>query len=196
MARIRTAACDAIASMTGKFKTPKNLLINIRDWLEQTAILPPAERWAFLALKMHYWRSGQIPDKDTALARIVGMESKDWKNAREALEPMFIVRGGEWFRTDWNEELEAAYAAVRKASANGRNAARSRWDKEKGSRKAYEVHTPSIASGMRDECVANAPSVLKYTKANPPSQGSDVFTDGQLESAVANLEGEWGASHV
>lgn len=196
MARIRNTACDAPAPVTGKYKTPQKLLIDIRAWQEQTAILTPAECGAFLALKMHYWRSGQIPDRDTALARIVGMGSKDWKNARKALEPMFIVGEGEWFRTDWNEELEAAYAAVRKASDNGRNAAQSRWDKEKGSHKAYAAHTQSIASGMRDECVAYAPAMLKYTESKPPSQGIDVFRDEELESAVSNLEREWGANHV
>lgn len=192
MARISTAAGDAIVSLPGEFKSPHKLLIDIRAWQEQTALLSTAECGAFLALKMHFWRSGQIPDRDTALARIVGMESRDWKNARKALAPMFIAGDGEWFRTDWNEELEAAYAAVRKASANGRNAAQSRW----GTKKPCAAHTQTIACGMHDECVTNAPSVLKYTKGNTPSQDSDDCTVGELESAVANLEGEWGVRHV
>ncbi len=41
-------------------------------------MLTPAESNAFLNLKMHYWRIGQIPDRDAALAKIAGMSIDEY----------------------------------------------------------------------------------------------------------------------
>lgn len=175
-----------------KAKAPLNLLIDIRAWLEQTATLTPAENGAFLKLKMHYWRSGQIPDRDTALAQIVGMGIKEWKEARQGLEPLFVVGQGEWFRTDWNDELQAAYDAVRKASENGKKAIKARWDKEKSVAKASDTNTQRITTGIHGEYAANTPSLLKY-KGKAPSQEVNGFVsaDAELEQAISALESGW-----
>ena len=165
---------------------PLRLMIDIRDWKEQTATLTPSERGAFLSLKMHYWRSGQIPDRDSALAQIAGMSAKEWSDARQGLEPLFIVGKGEWFRTDWSAELEAAYAAVRKASEASKAANKVRWDKQKHRVSASGSESGSESGGDSD---SHPPKLLKkYTRA--PSHAKEVFasTDAELELAVSALE--------
>lgn len=182
-----------------KPKTPLNILVDIRAWKEQTATLTPSEHGAFLCLKMHYWRVGQIPDRDTALAQITGMSIKEWKDARQGLEPLFIVGEGEWFRTDWNEELEAAYAAVRKYSEASKTANKVRWDRQK--------HRATASGSESDRDSDSHPaSLLKKTKSNPPSQEVSVFVSPvvnpkpgtesfyqavELEQAVSVLEAGW-----
>lgn len=169
-------------------KPPLNLLIDIQSWKESTATLTATERGAFLSLQMFYWRTGPIPDHDQTIAQITGMELKDWKKARKALEGMFIVDAGEWFRSDWNEELEAAYRAVTKAKEKGRRAATVRWDRQKGAKKGYSEHAPSTPHG----CKENAPELVKYTgavKGKIPSQQKEVFDydDPAIEKAVSGL---------
>ncbi len=172
-----------------KAKTPLNLLIDIRMWKEQTATLTPSEHGAFLKLKMHYWRIGQIPDRDAALAQIVGMGIKEWKDARQGLEPLFIVGKGEWLRTDWNEELEAAYAAVRKASEASKTANKARWDKQ---RRRVSVSDSESGSESGKESGSHPASLLKY-KDKAPSQEMVGFVsaDAELEQAVSAIESGW-----
>lgn len=170
-------------------KTPLNLLIDIRMWKEQTATLTPSEHGAFLNLKMHYWRIGQIPDRDTSLAQIVGMGIKEWKDARQGLEPLFIVGDGEWFRTDWNEELEAAYAALKKYSEASKTANKARWDKQKRRVSASDSESGSESGKDSDSHPA---SLLKY-KDKAPSQEMDGFVsaEAELEQAVSAIESGW-----
>lgn len=170
-----------------KTPAPLSLLLNIQAWKEQTTTLTPAERGAFVLLQMHYWRSGPIPDRDSAMAQITGMDLKDWKKARESLEPLFITGEGEWFRTDWNESLDAAYAAVKKASDAGKLANKMRWDRQKGRSKLSD-------SDSHSESVSNPLSILKKYTAKAPSQAMDVFvsTDSELELAVSAIEESFG----
>lgn len=76
---------------------------------------------------MHLWRIGPIPDDDVALARITATSPAEWKKLRKALEPLFIVKYGEWQREDWNNELEAAYEAVNKARQKSQKGHAARW---------------------------------------------------------------------
>jgi len=139
-----------------KITPPLRLMLDIPAWQSETLALTAAERGALLALKMYVWRTGPLPDRDDALARIVGMDTKDWQKTRKALEPLFIVKYGEWRREDWNDELEASYAAVNRASAAGKKAVTARWNRQKQRANEYESNT----NRMRDECASNTPSIL------------------------------------
>ena len=169
-----------------EIKRPKRIMIEIEPWLSETAAMSAHEVGALLLLKMFYWRTGPILDNDKSLSRIVGMEMKDWKKARKALEPMFSVVGGEWFRADWNDEIEAAYRAVKKASDASKAANEARWGKR--NRRSF---ASAKVSGKDSD--SHPPSVLKYTehlKDNPPSQDKGVFdySDPAIEQAVSGLE--------
>ena len=112
-----------------KITPPKSLLIDIQAWQAEVMALPaPAIACgALLLLKAHYWRIGPIPDDDVALARITATSPAEWKKLRKALEPLFIVKYGEWQREDWNDELEASYQAVNKARQKSMKGHAARW---------------------------------------------------------------------
>lgn len=164
-----------------KSKKPNRLMLAIAQWHAETISLTAAERGALISLKLFYWQKGSIPDRDQSIAQIVGMELKDWKKARQALEPLFIVGDGEWFRTDWNEELEAAYAAIKKASEAGQRANKVRWDNQK---------RHACVSGSESD---SDPSSLLNSKGTPPSQEMKVIAaaDVEMAQAVSTLESGW-----
>ncbi len=149
-----------------KITPPLSVLVNIPGWQQETLPMSAGEVGALLRLKMHVWRTGPIPDNDRALSRIVGMDSKEWREARKTIEPLFIVMHGEWQREDWNDELEAAYEAVRKAKEKSKKGHDARWKRN------ATGNAPGNAPG-------NASGVLKYTATSkPPSQGGDVYRPG------------------
>ncbi len=119
--------------VASKITPPKSLLIDIQVW--QTEVLglqaPATACGALLLLKMHLWRIGPIPDDDVALARITATSPAEWKRLRKVIEPMFIVKFGEWRREDWDDELEASYEAVGRASRAGKKANEARWGRRR-----------------------------------------------------------------
>ena len=119
--------------MASKVTPPLRLLIDIPAWQAEVLKMPaPAIACgALLLLKMHQWRIGPIPDDDVALARITATSPAEWKKLRKSIEPLFIVKYGEWLREDWNDELEASYDAVNKASRAGKKANEVRWGRTK-----------------------------------------------------------------
>ena len=181
-----------------EIRRPKRVMIDIASWQTDTMALTAAERGALLSLKMFYWGTGPIPDRDQTIAQIAGMELKDWKQARDSLEPMFSVVGGEWFRADWNDELEAAYRAVKKASDASKAANEARWGKR--NRRSFASAKVSAKDSDSDsgkdsdsDSDSHPPSVLKYTehlKDKPPSQDKDVFDydDPAIEQVISGLE--------
>lgn len=162
-------------------KKPNRLMLGIAEWRTETISLTAAERGALISLKLFYWQKGAIPDRDQSIAQIVGMELKDWKKARRALEPLFVIGEGEWIRTDWNEELEAAYAAVKKACEASQQANKVRWDRQK--RRACTSESESESD----------PSSLLNNKGTPPSQAMKVIasTDVKMDQTVSMLESQW-----
>ena len=119
--------------MASKITPPLRLLIDIPAWQSEVLQMPaPAIACgALLLLKMHLWRIGPIPDDDVALARITATSPAEWKRLRKSIEPLFIVKYGEWQREDWNDELEASFEAVNKASRAGKKANEIRWGRKK-----------------------------------------------------------------
>ncbi|MBL8433514.1 MAG: DUF1376 domain-containing protein [Zoogloea sp.] len=112
-----------------KITPPKSLLIDIQAWQAEVMALPaPAIACgALLLLKAHCWRIGPIPDDDVALARITATSPAEWKKVRKAIEPLFVVKHGEWMRQDWVDELEASYQAVSKARQKSMKGHAARW---------------------------------------------------------------------
>jgi uncharacterized protein YdaU (DUF1376 family) len=90
--------------MAAKITPPLRLMLDMSAWQAETQIMTAAERGALLALKVFFWRTGALPDDDAVLARIVGIEMKDWKKARKAIAPLFVARHGEWMRQDWIDD--------------------------------------------------------------------------------------------
>ncbi len=162
---------------------PLSLLVNIPAWQRETFSLSASGSGALLALKMHLWRTGPIPDDNQALARITGMAPQEWKKTRKTLEPLFIVMHGEWQRIDWNDELESAYEAVNKASKAGKKANKARWEKQ---RMKSESDSESDTNRTPNALLNNKSDKPKSLKA--PSQGNDGFRHGDDVVGAAWLE--------
>ena len=176
-----------------KTTPPLRLMLKIEAWKDETELMAAAERGALLALKMFFWRSGPLPDDDAVLARIVGMEPKDWRKARKALEPLFVVRHGEWKRQDWIDELEEAYAAVNRVKELSRKGNAARWGKRREAVGSRPAGTPvGIPEGIPHE-ILNINSVTNAQKPQPktPKPWASVF-QSDLEADVAMAEAALG----
>lgn len=146
---------------------PFNLMLNIVRFRREVAALSTAECGALLLLKMHFWECGQIPNRDDALARITGMDPKAWKQARKALEPLFMVQHGVWRRFDWEEELRDAYEAIRKAKEKSQKGHDARWKR----------NAPGNASSNATGTAQGTASGMLNNKESvpPPGQRSNSF---------------------
>lgn len=153
----------------GKITPPLRLMLDISAWQLETLTLTTAERGALLALRMFFWRSGPLLDCDDALARIAGMDAKDWKKARKALEPLFVVKHGEWLRQDWIDELEEAYAAVNRVKELSRKGNAARWGNAKNAASDLPAGNP-----------AGSPAGIPYGILN--NKGTVAARSGNVKS--------------
>ena len=179
-----------------KTTPPLRLMLNIEAWKDETQLMTAPERGALLALKMFFWRSGPLPDDDAVLARIVGMEPKDWRKARKALEPLFVVRHGELMRQDWIDELEEAYAAVNRVKELSRKGNAARWGKR---REAAESDPAGSPAGIPHEILnykeRTTPTTERQTaQPNPPQpRANDVqqefLADVEIAEAALGIGG-------
>jgi len=182
--------------MTPKITPPLRLLIDISAWQAETQIMSAAERGALLALKMFFWRTGPLPDDDAVLARITSMEPKDWRKARKAIEPLFIVRSGEWMRQDWIDELEEAYAAVNRVKELSRKGNAARWGKAKSASFDPPAGNPAgspagIPQGVPHGIlnIYSVPNAQKPQPKTPKPRANDVQPEflGDVEIAERAL---------
>lgn len=152
-------------------KTPYKFTLNLTDHVADTVHLSAEEHGAYLRLLFSYWRSGPPPDDDRRLAIIVGMSLSEWGKVRPLLEPFFEVLNGQWLHWRLDEELNAAYEAINKASAAGKAAAKARWRKEKGLPSSVEQCDGSAAA-MRSQCESQfqlkVDDTPHATQAEPP----------------------------
>src|SRR5271166_6296316 len=116
------------------------MLLYVADYLSDTAHLNCEESGAYMALIMHYWRTGGLPDDDERLARIVKLPLMRWQCVRIALVPLFA---SEWRHKRIDKEL----AKASEKSAKAKISATKRW-KHKGKL--------DDALAMRTQCVGNA----------------------------------------
>lgn len=134
-------------------KTPYKFVLNLPAHIADTVHLTAEEHGAYLRLLFAYWRSGPPKDDDRTLARIVGMSIDEWADIRPMVEPFFDVLHGQWLHWRLDEELEAAYDAINKASNAGRVAAKARWGKGKA------------GSGNNDECEGDATALRPHCES-------------------------------
>lgn len=178
--------------MAVKITPPLRLMLDIEAWKDETQLMTAAERGALLALKMFFWRTGPLPDDDAVLARIVGMEVKDWRKTRKALEPQFIVKYGEWLREDWNIELEEAYAAVNRVKELSRKGNAARWGRRRESAESDPAGNPAgspagIPQGVPHEIlnIYSVPNAQNPQPKTPEPRANDLRPDFEADVEIA-----------
>lgn len=95
------------------------------DAIAKGSRLSAAQFGAWVRLTYHYWLERGLPYDDECLARLSGLSDKEWKQNKSRIAAMF---GPGWSCP----ELDALLAdgdRMRKAKAD---AARERWNREKG----------------------------------------------------------------
>ena len=183
--------------MAAKTTPPLRLMLDIVAWQLETQLMTAAERGALLALKMFFWRSGPLPDDDEVLARIAGMDPKNWRAARKTLEPLFVVRRGEWMRQDWIDELEGAYAAVNRVKELSRKGNAARWGKAKNAVSDRPAGDPTgspagIPHGILNNIGDAQPAQQRQKPQTPPSQGEGFSGQPDFEADVEIAEAALG----
>ena len=169
-----------------KITPPLRLMLDIPAWQSETQIMTAAERGALLALKMFFWRAGPVPDDDVVLARIVGMELKDWKKSRKAIAPLFVARHGEWMRQDWIDELEEAYAAVNRVKELSRKGNAARWGKAKNAASDLPAGNPAGSPAGIPYAILNNKGTVAARSGNvkSPQPGANDFQPAFLSDVL------------
>lgn len=69
--------------------SPAWMPLYVADYLADTGHLGALEHGAYLMLIMHYWRAGELPADDVALARIARTTPKEWGKVKSAVLDFF-----------------------------------------------------------------------------------------------------------
>lgn len=120
----------------------------IGDFFTVTAPLTGHEIGAFQLIIASLWKAGgAISADDRYLAKLTKATPKQWKEIKEALFPLFEIKGGQITHPQTTAEIEKAKALIAKKS----EAANARWAKRKGA-DAMHVHSGCNADGMPRAC--------------------------------------------
>jgi uncharacterized protein YdaU (DUF1376 family) len=96
----------------------------IADYMADTAHLTTVEHGAYLLLIMTYWQRGEaLPDDDKKLARICGLQGRNWKRVRAEIEPFFTFRDSKWVHQRIERQLEVMRSQRVANSLNGKKGA-------------------------------------------------------------------------
>jgi len=179
-------------------KTPYKFVLNLPAHIADTVHLTAEEHGAYLRLLFAYWRSGPPKDDDRTLARIAGMSIDEWAEIRPMVEPFFDVLHGQWLHWRLDEELEAAYDAINKASNAGRAAAKARWGKGKSEGQNNDK-CEGDATALRSHCESqfqmkdreHAPHAAAAQKPKARAKASK-FVPGDFEDDVRIAERDMG----
>lgn len=178
---------------------PFKFTMRLSDLADDTAYLSPDELGCYVRLLFGYWRNGPPRDDDRLLARIVGLAPDEWIEIRPTIEPLFDVLHGQWIHWRLDEELEAAYDAINKASRAGKVAARARWDKARGcdrnaDRNAIASESHDDAAAMRSQCESqfqhevNNNATSNASKTRPPKVQAKAMESFEDDVRIAERD--------
>jgi uncharacterized protein YdaU (DUF1376 family) len=93
----------------------------VADYLADTRHLTPTQHGAYLLLILEYWQRGSLPaDDEEKLARLAGMQSREWLANRDVLAKFFAHPGWGHKRIDAEIAKTADLSEKRKNSVNAR----------------------------------------------------------------------------
>ena len=131
------------------------------DYLADTRRLTTEQHGAYLLLLMDSWSSGALPDDDTVLARVAGLDAKRWAQVRPVVARYFQIADGQWVHARIERERENAQAHAQASSSRGKKAATARWSKKKPE-ESTEKPAESVdnlqkdAQALHKHCMGNA----------------------------------------
>jgi uncharacterized protein YdaU (DUF1376 family) len=87
------------------------------DYFADTRHLTTLQHGAYLLLIGHYWQHGELPTDEAALAKICGLNGKQWASNCQAIAKLFLPQ---WRHKRIERELEKAKNISMKRSVFGR----------------------------------------------------------------------------
>ena len=136
------------------------------DYLADTRRLTTEQHGAYLLLLMDSWSSGALPDDDSVLARVAGLDAESWARARQALAGYFEIADGKWVHARIEREREHAQAYAQASSGRGKKAAAARWSKKKPE-ESTEKPAESVDNSQKD---AHAYAQALHGECHPQPQ--------------------------
>lgn len=143
----------------------------VADYAADTSRLSLEQHGAYLLLIFDYWRNGPPPDDDAVIARILGVERKEWFRLRPVISAFFRIEGGRWRHRRVDDELVAAQSRVSKAQERAAKGAAVRWGN--ASRNASSIQQASHQAPdkhMLEQCPPPSPTVGRASKKALPNR--------------------------
>lgn len=159
------------------------------DYLSDTLHMTPAENGAYIRLMATAWRGTAglpqcfIPADDGRLARIVGMNDAEWREARAAVLELFQLDEGRdaFFHGRLLKEL----ARQNERSASARTSAERRWGQRTGSAESVSTEAELPSNSRNNSPKLAARSVRQgYAPSTPPSGQADLAAAKQRAIAT------------
>jgi uncharacterized protein YdaU (DUF1376 family) len=116
--------------------------VYIGDYLADTMHLTTEQHGAYLLLIFHLWRRATLPDDNTVLAKITGLDASSWSSARPVLAEFFKIQDGQWRHGRVERERIRVAAKQETNVKKAKSAASKRW------RNASASRGPSIAQAL------------------------------------------------
>ena len=151
------------------------------DYLADTRRLTTEQHGAYLLLLMDSWSSGALPDDDSVLARVAGLDAESWARARQALAGYFEIANGKWTHARIEREREHAQAYAQASSSRGKKAATARWSKKKPE-ESTEKPAESVDNSQKD-AQAYAQALLDECHPQPQPQYKTFVVDDDVENS-------------
>ena len=151
------------------------------DYLADTRRLTTEQHGAYLLLLMDSWSSGALPDDDSVLARVAGLDAESWARARQALAGYFEIADGKWVHARIEREREHAQAHAQASSSRGKKAATARWSKKKPE-ESTEKPAESVDNSQKD-AQAYAQALLDECHPQPQPQYKNTAVNDDVENS-------------
>lgn len=168
----------------------------IADYMADTAHLSTVEHGAYLLLIMNYWqRGGPLPDDDKKLARIAGLQGRNWKRVRAEIEPFFVFRDGFWHHQRIDKQLAVMRSQSKRNSLNGKKGGLATAGKLPESRCSEAVAKPK-RKRSHTEAEADTDTLSKDKDAGASSD--KMFWDSAksyLGKSKSGMIGKWVRDH-
>jgi uncharacterized protein YdaU (DUF1376 family) len=160
-----------------------------RDFRKDTLHLTLAQDGAYRRLIDEYMLSAApLPDDDVALARILGVQKKQWLAVSTVVRAFFEASHGRLVHKRCEQELHAQALHLQSKRTRAKNAANARWRNERENKdivaSAMRPHSTSNTSAMQSD--ATRQDIKKKSPSSIESAGSlaSALRTGALASQL------------
>ncbi len=181
---------------------PLWMQLHIPDYIRDTRHLSTVEHGAYLLLMMSAWTSaGDLPADEKRLARISGLNPKEWNRSREILLDFFTLEGGFYRQKRIDLELQKAGELIEQKRAAGKASARARAQQALNSRSTGVATGTSTGRQREANQSQSQGSVSNDTGGTPPEDPLKKLIDDGIalllrtgtksEGSARSLIGMW-----